>query len=201
MDSLVVGSEFAYRGKRKGSSGKEYKDVTRQDRGSSINTEMLDYRELSPCSLRTAHSTRQQASLVHGSPRLSSHLIHLLAVLSSQCSGLSSPMGEMAAPSLPQEGPQERVGAERRGSSPGLPQHPPTLGSARWSLREILPDFSAITSAQNPSLAHCWGRMRAPALLLVVLAPGKCVAWMLLEFFCILWQGGGGGGLWGRGSY
>nr|XP_025146915.1 uncharacterized protein LOC112586486 isoform X2 [Bubalus bubalis] len=77
----------------------------------------------------------------------------------------------MAAPSLPQEGPQERVGAEKRGSSPGLPQHPPTLGSARWSLREILPDFSAITSAQNPSLAHCWGRMRAPALLLVVLAP------------------------------
>ena len=26
MDSLVVGSEFAYRGKRKGSSGKEYKE-------------------------------------------------------------------------------------------------------------------------------------------------------------------------------
>ena len=95
---------------------------------------MLDCRELSPCSLRTAHSTRQQASLVHGFPRLSSHLIHLLAVLSSQCSGLSSPVGEMAAPSLPQGGPQERVGAERRGSSPGLPQHPPTLGSARWSL-------------------------------------------------------------------
>lgn len=128
MDSLVVASEFAYRGKRKGSSEKEYKDVTGQDRGSSINTEMLNYRELSSCSLRTAHSTRQQASLVHGSPPRSLHLIHLLAVLSSQCSGLSSHVGEMAALSLPQGGPQERVGAERRGSSPGLPQHPPTLG-------------------------------------------------------------------------
>ena len=107
MDSLVVASEFAYRGKRKGSSGKEYKDVTGQDCGSSINTEMLN------CSLRTAHSTRQQASLVHGSPPLSSHLIHLLSILSSQCSGLSSPVREMAALSLPQGGPQERVGAER----------------------------------------------------------------------------------------
>ena len=65
MDSLVVGSEFAYRGKRKGSSGKEYKDVTRQDRGSSINTEMLDCRELSPCSLGllTPRGNRQAWSM------------------------------------------------------------------------------------------------------------------------------------------
>ena len=30
--------------------------------------------------------------------------------------------------------------------------------------------------------------MRVPALLLVFLAPGKCVAWMLGGFFCVLWQ-------------
>ena len=141
MGSPVVASEFAYRGKRKGSSGKEYKDVPGQDRGSSIHTDMLNCGELSPAQDCSLH--RQQASLAHGSPPISSHLIHLLAVLSSQCSGPSSPVGEIAAPSLPQGGPQERVGAERRGSSPGLRQHPPPLESAWWSLREILPDFSA----------------------------------------------------------
>ena len=157
MDSLVVGSEFAYRGKRKGSSKKEYKDVTGQDRGSSINTEMLNCRELRP--VQDAHSTRQQASLVHGSPRLSSHLIHLLAVLSSQCSGLSSHVGEMAAPSLPQGGPQERVGAERRGSSPGLPQHPPSLGSAWWSLR----DFSACHICSESQSSSLLGQDAGPS--------------------------------------
>ena len=141
MGSLVVASEFAYRGKRRGSSGEEYKDVTGQDRGSSMNTAMLSCGELSPAQDCSLH--RQQASLAHGSPPLTSHLIHLLAVLSSQCSGPSSPVGAMAAPSLPQGGPQERVGAERWGSSPGRPQHPPPLESAWWSLREILPDFSA----------------------------------------------------------
>ena len=38
---------------------------------------------------------------------------------------------------------QKGVGAKRQGSSPGLIQHPPLLGSAWCSLREILPDCSA----------------------------------------------------------
>ena len=71
------------------------------------------------------------------------HLIPLLAVLRAQSSGFSSPVGEVAAPSLPQGALKKGVGVERRGSSVGLPQHLPLLGSAWWSLREILPDCSA----------------------------------------------------------
>ena len=87
---------------------------------------------------RSAHSTRQQASFVHVS-LCTPYLIPLFAVLSSQSSGFSSPVGEAAAPSLP-----SRKGlVQRQGSSPGLTQHPPLLGSAWWALREILADSSA----------------------------------------------------------
>ena len=96
---------------------------------------------------RSAHSTRQQASIVRVFPS-TPHLIPLLAVLSFQSSGFSSPVGEVAAPSLPQGALKKGVGVERWGSSVGLPQHPPLLGSAWWSLREIL--------ANSPARHICW---------------------------------------------
>lgn len=185
LDLLFVVSNFAYRYKRKGRSGKGYRRfITRQDLGSSINTESLSCRELSP--FRSAHSTRQQASFVCVSPS-TPHLITLLAVLSSQSSGFSSPVGEVAAPSLPQGALKKGVGVERRGSSAGLPQHP-LLGSTWWPLREILANFPACHICWEPSLANVPAMLRAPALLLVFLALGECVAWMLLALFCIFWQ-------------
>ena len=111
---------------------------------------------------RSAHSTRQQASFVRVFPS-TPHLIPLLAVLSFQSSGFSSSVGEVAAPSLPQGALKKGVGVERWGSSVGLPQHPPLLGSAWWSLREILTNSPAHHICWEPQSHYCPSHAAGPS--------------------------------------
>ena len=111
---------------------------------------------------RSAHSTRQQASFVRVFPS-TPHLIPLLAVLSFQSSGFSSSVGEVAAPSLPQGALKKGVGVKRRGSSVGLPQHPPLLGSAWWSLREILANSPAHRICWEPQSHYCPSHAAGPS--------------------------------------
>lgn len=56
LDLLFVVSKFAYRYKRKGSPGKDYRRfITGEDPGSSISTESLNCRELSLIQVCSLH--------------------------------------------------------------------------------------------------------------------------------------------------
>ena len=102
-----------------------------------MNTEILSRRELSliqVCSLHQATGKLCPCFTVHplSDPSVCSSELSELRLLFS-CGG-----GGCSQPAL-----QKGVGAKRQGSSPGLTQHPPLLGSAWWALREILADSSA----------------------------------------------------------
>ena len=124
--------------KRKVVQGNDRKVVPwEKDYGSIINTEILSCRELSliqVCSLHQATGKLCPCFTVHpiSDPSACSSDLSELRLLFS-CGG-----GGCSEPAL-----QKGVGAKRQGSSPGLPQHPPLLGSAWWSLREILHDSLA----------------------------------------------------------
>jgi len=143
---------------------------------------MLSCRELSliqVCSLHQATGKFCPCFTVHplSDPSACSSESSELRLLFS-CGG-----GGCSQPAL-----QKGVGAKRQGSSPGLTQHPPLLGSAWWSLRVILADCSACHIFWDTRSSSVPGMPWVPALFLVFLAPGKCVAWMLWGFFCTFWQ-------------
>ena len=121
----------------------------------------------------SAHSTRQQASFFHVS-LCTSYLIPLLAVLRAQSSGFSSPLGEVAAPSLP-----SRKGLVQRGRAP--PQASPSthpFWAQPGGLWVILADCSAchiFWETQSSSLSQaCCGSQHCFwfSWLLVSVLPG-----------------------------